>query len=81
MSPQKVHDEIKHYIDVYGIDEIQFLDDNLLLNSQRAEDLFDIIRPLNISWCTPNGTMVITWKPHLMEKVIDSGMYQATFST
>ena len=80
MSPQKVHDEIKHYIDVYGIDEIQFLDDNLLLNSQRAEDLFDIIRSLNISWCTPNGTMVITWKPHLMEKAIDSGMYQVTLA-
>ena len=38
------------------------------------------IRTLNISWCTPNGTMVITWKPHLMEKAIGSGMYQATLA-
>jgi radical SAM superfamily enzyme YgiQ (UPF0313 family) len=79
-SPSAVYKEIKHYMDTYGIDEVQFLDDNLLLNSGRAEKLFDTIKPLNISWCTPNGTMVITWKPHLMEKAIDSGMYQATLA-
>ena len=79
-SPQVVYDEIKHYIDTYDIDEVQFLDDNLLLNGARAEKLFDTIKPLNLTWCTPNGTMVITWKPHLMEKAIDSGMYQATLA-
>ena len=79
-SPKAVYEEIKHYQDTYGVDEIQFMDDNLLLNGGRAEKLFDAIKPLSTSWCTPNGTMVITWKPHLMEKAIDSGIYQVTLS-
>ncbi|MBF0382934.1 MAG: cobalamin-dependent protein [Magnetococcales bacterium] len=79
-SPQRVYDEIKYYIDTYGVDEVQFLDDNLLLNSRRAGEIFDIIKPLNIKWCTPNGTMVDSWKPHLMDKAIESGMYQVTLA-
>ncbi len=79
-SPNAVYGEIKHYMDTYGVDEVQFLDDNLLLNSGRAEKLFDTIKPLNITWCTPNGTMVIIWKPQLMGKAIASGMYQVTLA-
>jgi radical SAM superfamily enzyme YgiQ (UPF0313 family) len=79
-SPQSVYKEIKHYQDTFNIDEIQFMDDNLTLNSERAEKLFDAITPLKTRWCTPNGTMVITWKSHLMKKAIDSGIYQVTLS-
>lgn len=79
-SPQKVYEEIKHYIDAYDVDEIQFMDDNLLLNRKRVEEIFDIIKPLNIKWCTPNGTMVITWTPNLMQKAAESGMYQVTLA-
>jgi len=79
-SPAVVQKEIQYYKDTYGIDEIQFADDQLLLNTDRAEKLFDAITPLNIRWCTPNGTMVIIWKPRLMDKAIESGMYQVTLA-
>jgi len=79
-SAESVYKEIKYYKETYGVDEVQFLDDNLLLSSSRAEEIFDAIKPLNITWCTPNGTMIITWKPHLMEKAIASGMYQVTLA-
>lgn len=79
-SPQSVFEEIRHYKNTYGVDEIQFLDDNLLLNTDRAEEIFDLITPLGISWCTPNGTMINTWKPHLIDKAVKSGMYQVTLA-
>ena len=79
-SPRRVYDEIKYYIEKYAIDEVQFLDDNLLLNGKRAGEIFDLIKGLNIKWCTPNGTMIDSWKPKLMDKAIDSGMYQVTLA-
>ena len=79
-SAQNVYEEIKYYIEKYGVDEIQFADDNLTLNYKRAMEIFEKITPLNIKWCTPNGTMVNSWKPEISEAAVRSGLYQVTLA-
>lgn len=79
-SPQKVVEEIMYYKEKFGIDEIQFADDNLTFNRKRAMEFFDALKACGLPWCTPNGTMVNTLTEDLLEKMIDSGLYQVTLS-
>jgi anaerobic magnesium-protoporphyrin IX monomethyl ester cyclase len=79
-SVDNVISEIQYYRQQYGIDEIQFADDNLTFDRKRAMELFEKMVPLNVPWCTPNGTMVNTLDRPLLERMIDSGLYQITLS-
>jgi radical SAM superfamily enzyme YgiQ (UPF0313 family) len=79
-SPDNVIDEIRFYKEKYDIDEIQFADDNLTLNRPRALELFSKMADLAIPWCTPNGIMVNTLDQTLLDKMVESGLYQITLS-
>jgi len=79
-SPQAVVAEIRFYQERYGIDEIQFADDNLTLHRGRALALFEALAPLGLPWCTPNGIMVNTLDRELVDRMVDSGLYQITLS-
>jgi radical SAM superfamily enzyme YgiQ (UPF0313 family) len=79
-SPQAVVAEIRFYQNRYGIDEIQFADDNLTLHRGRALALFEALAPLGLPWCTPNGIMVNTLDRELVDRMVDSGLYQITLS-
>ena len=79
-SAENVASEIKHLKDKFAIDEIQFADDNLTFDMKASIEKFKKIKPLNILWCTPNGTMVNKLSPELIQVMTDSGMYQITLS-
>ena len=79
-SPAAVVEEIRFYQQRYGIDEIQFADDNLTLHRGRALALFEAMAPLGLPWCTPNGIMVNTLDRELIDRMLDSGLYQITLS-
>ncbi len=79
-SPEKIIEEIKYYQKVYNIDEIQFADDNLTFDRSRSNAFFDMLKELKLPWCTPNGTMVNTLTEEVLQKMIDSGLYQVTLS-
>jgi len=79
-SASNVIDEVKQWVDVYGIDEIQFADDNLTLNKKHFRELVSDIGELGIFWCTPNGVMINSLCPDLISEMADSGMYQITLS-
>jgi radical SAM superfamily enzyme YgiQ (UPF0313 family) len=64
----------------YGVDEIQFADDNLTFHRGRALELFRRLVEVGLPWCTPNGTMVNTLTPEMIDLMVDSGMYQITLS-
>jgi len=49
-SPEHVLNEIKYLINNYGIKSIEFDDDNLITDRQRAIDIFKGLKELNISW-------------------------------
>jgi radical SAM superfamily enzyme YgiQ (UPF0313 family) len=79
-SVDNVVREIESHVRTYGIDEIQFADDNLTFNRARSFELFDRLSKLGLPWCTPNGIMVNTLSIDLLDRMIDSGLYQITLS-
>lgn len=48
-SAQNIFDEIKHLVHRYGVREIEFLDDNFLLDKPRVYELFKLLRAEGIS--------------------------------
>ncbi|ABE54454.1 Radical SAM [Shewanella denitrificans OS217] len=79
-SVENVIEEIKFYQREYGIDEIQFADDNLTFDKKRSIKLFNELEKLNIQWCTPNGIMINTLDEQVLDAMIRSGLYQITLS-
>ncbi|MBU0633557.1 MAG: B12-binding domain-containing radical SAM protein [Candidatus Omnitrophica bacterium] len=79
-SVGNVLDEIEYLVNNFGIKEIQFIDDNLTYNQERAEQIFKgiIERKLDIRWNTPNGLAVWTLKEEMLELMKESGCYEIT---
>lgn len=69
--------EMELLIERYGIKEIQFEDDNLLFDRDRAERLFEamIEKKLGLHWTAPNGISVERLDINLLKKMKDSGCY------
>ncbi len=81
-SPENVISEMKHIKEKYGIEEIMFEDDNVTLNPQRAEKIFDrmIEEKLDMKWDTPNGVAAWTLSEQLIYKMKESGCYRINFA-
>ncbi|UCD84418.1 MAG: cobalamin-dependent protein, partial [Deltaproteobacteria bacterium] len=81
-SPENVINEIELLVKEYKIKEIQFLDDNLILNKERAKEIFQgiIDRKLNIFWNTPNGIALWKLDEELLQLMKASGCYELTLA-
>jgi len=79
-SAENVILEIRSLKDEFGVDELQFTDDNITLNKKRLTEILDGIKDLRLAWCTPNGTAVWSLDEELIEKMRESGCYQLTFA-
>lgn len=79
-SADNVISEIEELVNKYGIQEIQFSDDNLTADKKRAKELFRRLKDYNLSWCTPNGVMVNTLDEEMIRLMAESGAYQITFA-
>ncbi|MBC8373131.1 MAG: radical SAM protein [Phycisphaerae bacterium] len=84
-SPRRVYEEIAILKDKYNVEEIQFEDDSLTANKTWLLELCDLIKPLGLRWCTPNG-LKINYYAHnpdlqrrMFEAMRDSGCYQISF--
>ena len=79
-SAENVLDEIQHIVKKYGVEEIQFIDDNLTLDKNRARKIFQgmIDRDINIHWNTPNGVAVWTLDEKMLKLMKASGCYELT---
>lgn len=77
-SPEQVVDEIQHLIDTYGIRELHFEDDNLLLSRTRALKLFKLMaeRQWNLVWNAPNGLAPWRMDDEVIEAMRSSGCYE-----
>ncbi|MFH1452513.1 MAG: radical SAM protein [Armatimonadota bacterium] len=76
-SPENVIEELKFLKKKYGIEEIIFEDDNLTLDVERAEKLFDLMikENLNLIWDTPNGVAAFALNERIIKKMKKSGCY------
>ncbi len=79
-SAENVLDEIEYMVKKHGVEEIQFIDDNLTLDKNRARKIFQglIDRNINIHWNTPNGIAVWTLDEQMLKLMKASGCYELT---
>ncbi|HVQ26293.1 MAG TPA: radical SAM protein [Planctomycetota bacterium] len=83
-SPESLLDEMQYLVDTYGIQEIQFEDDNLTQNKRRARLIFEgmIARGLHkkLVWNTPNGIALWALDVELLKLAREAGCYQLTLA-
>ncbi|MBK5133374.1 radical SAM protein [Candidatus Bathyarchaeota archaeon] len=74
-SPQNVVAEIEHLVKIYGIKQIDFLDDNMTLDRNRMERICDLIikKGLHVEWFTPSGVRADTLDESLLRKMKKAG--------
>lgn len=79
-SPENVLEEMALLKEKWGIEEIQFEDDNLTCNRKRAEQIFEgmIERNLGLKWSTPNGIALWTLDEGMLDLMKESGCYELT---
>jgi anaerobic magnesium-protoporphyrin IX monomethyl ester cyclase len=75
---QKTVDEIEHLQREYGIREIHFEDDMLIMDRPRMIAICRemIARKLDVTWTTPNGVYVNALNEDLLTAMKDAGCYQ-----
>ncbi|MCA9774764.1 MAG: cobalamin-dependent protein, partial [Myxococcales bacterium] len=83
-SPESLLDEMEYLVENYGIEEIQFEDDNLTQNKDRARKIFQgmIDRGLHkkICWNTPNGIALWALDEPLLRLMKKANCYQLTLA-
>ena len=77
-SPENVIVEMRELKNKYGIRELLIEDDNVTLDTKRAEILFDMMikERFNFVWDTPNGVAAFALNEHLIDKMKASGCYR-----
>jgi len=77
-SAENVIAEIKEVIEKYDVNHIEFEDDNLTLDTARAEKIFNGILALDkkITWAVNNGLRIDTLSWPLIRKMKESGCTQ-----
>jgi len=79
-SVDNIIGEMRILKDKYGIEEIQFVDDNMTANKKFARELFTRMKEFDFKWCTPHGLMFNSLDAELIKLMADSGAYQLTFA-
>ncbi len=81
-SKENVLKELELLIKDYQIREIQFHDDNLVLDKKRATEIFQgmIDRKLRLWWNTPNGIALWKLDEQLLKLMKASGCYELTLA-
>ncbi len=81
-SAENVLAEMEHLWNDYGVRELQFIDDNLIFDRQRAVNIFQgmIDRGLAFKWCMPNGAALWRLDVDLLRLMKDAGCYSLTLA-
>jgi len=76
-SPKNVIKEIKWQVNEFGIKELAFWDDNLTMDQQRAEKIFDLLiqEKLNLPLFPPNGVRADKVNKNLLTKMKKAGFW------
>lgn len=74
-SPKNVVDELEQIIKTFGIEQVDFSDDNMTLDRQRMVEICDLIvqRGLRFDWFTPNGIRADSLDEALLRKMKAAG--------
>lgn len=77
-SPENVVAEIALLKQEYGVKELQFEDDNLTFDKERAKRIFGLMidEQLDMHWTTPNGVALYRLDEELIDLMHKSGCYR-----
>jgi magnesium-protoporphyrin IX monomethyl ester (oxidative) cyclase len=81
-SPESILDELELLVRDYGIEEVQFEDDNISLDPARFKQILQgmLDRDLKLSWSTPNGLALWTLDRDIIGLMKQSGCYEITLA-
>ncbi len=77
-SPENVIEEIKLLVNEYGVKEIQFIDDNPIVNPDYAKKLYNLMleNNLKIPWSCINGIRADSLTEEMAKLMKNAGCYQ-----
>lgn len=78
-DPCDVYEEAKMLKQEYGIEEINFIDENLVLDRNRTVELMFKLSNLNMAWSNPGGIWIDGLSTYILDLMKRAGCYQLTF--
>ncbi len=81
-SPERIVEEIAHYVKEYGIDDIEFVDDSFNLDRQRVFDFSDQLLQKNgpIKIAFPNAVRADLLDEATVDALVEAGVYFSSFA-
>ncbi len=81
-SPERVVAEIEHYTKIFGVTDIEFLDDIFNFDPKRVLDICDLIakRNLKLRISFPNGVRTDLLTEEVLDALVGAGLYFSGFA-
>lgn len=81
-SPENVIGELKQLVELYGVKQLDFEDDNISCDKRRMEKLCEVIieNKFKFEWYTPNGIRADTLDEKLLQKMKAAGCRELWFA-
>jgi radical SAM superfamily enzyme YgiQ (UPF0313 family) len=79
-SPERTAEILDHLRAAYGVNAVQFYDNNFFLREDHARELADRIRPLNLRWwCEARVDIVLSYSDDTLRKLRAAGCVMIFF--
>ena len=81
-SPERLVDEVEHYTKLYGVTDIEFLDDIFNLDAKRVLAICDLIakRNLKLRINFPNAMRTDALTEEVLDALVGAGLYHSSFA-
>lgn len=81
-NPHVVVDEIKNYVESFGINHVDFVDLTIVINKKWMHEFCDALIAMNmdLTWAIPIGTRTETLDKELLIKMKESGLTRVLYS-
>lgn len=73
-SPARTADVLRHLVDSYGVDAVQFYDNNFFLREEHTRELADRIAPLKLRWwCEGRADIMMKYSDETLQALRRAG--------
>ena len=73
-SPARTEAALRHLVETYGVDAVQFYDNNFFLREDHTQELAERLRPLNLRWwCEGRADIMMRYSDNTFEALRRAG--------
>ena len=73
-SPARTEATLRHLVETYGVDAVQFYDNNFFLREDHTQELAERLRPLNLRWwCEGRADIMMRYSDNTFEALRRAG--------